>query len=93
MVLCDVGLPRRSGHEFARLARQDPALQDTVLMALTGYGTDADRLRSQEAGFHHHLTKPIDLEALDRLLAEAAARGHAAPSLHGQAAAQVDSSG
>ena len=87
VVFCDVGLPRLSGHEFARRARQDPALKDTVLVALTGYGTDADKARSLEAGFHHHLTKPIDLEALDRFLLELAARGHAAASLHGQAAA------
>jgi CheY-like chemotaxis protein len=68
VVLCDIGLPGMSGLEVARLLRQDPGLKDALLLALTGYGSDEDRLRSQEAGFNAHLVKPVDLEALQALL-------------------------
>jgi CheY-like chemotaxis protein len=57
-----------SGLEVARLLRQDPGLKDVLLLALTGYGQDEDRLRSQEAGFNAHLVKPVDLDALQALL-------------------------
>jgi CheY-like chemotaxis protein len=88
VVLCDVGLPRLDGYGFARQARQSPALRGTILIALTGYGSDADRERTRQAGFDHHLTKPLDIGAMERLLAEIAAEGRAAPSLGaGQAAA------
>lgn len=69
VVLCDVGLPRLSGYELARLARESPALQRATLVALTGYGSDGDRARSLQAGFHHHLTKPVDVDGLDAFLA------------------------
>jgi signal transduction histidine kinase len=68
VVLCDIGLPGMSGLEVARLLRQDPGLKDVLLLALTGYGQDEDRLRSQEAGFNAHLVKPVDLDALQALL-------------------------
>jgi CheY-like chemotaxis protein len=68
VVLCDIGLPGMSGLDVARLLRQDPSLKGTLLLALTGYGQDEDRLRSQEAGFNAHLVKPVDLEALQALL-------------------------
>jgi CheY-like chemotaxis protein len=84
VVLCDVGLPKLDGYELARQARQIPALRDTVLVAVTGYGSDADRARSLAAGFDHHLTKPVDLDALDRLLAQLAIRP---PAARGQASA------
>jgi CheY-like chemotaxis protein len=53
----------------ARLLRQDPGLKHALLLALTGYGQNEDRLRSQEAGFNAHLVKPVDLDALQALLA------------------------
>jgi CheY-like chemotaxis protein len=81
VVFCDLGLPRLSGHEFARRARQGEALREAVLVALTGYGTDADKLRSAQAGFDHHLTKPLDLDELDRFLVEVGARGREAATL------------
>jgi CheY-like chemotaxis protein len=55
--------------------RQNLGLTDTLLVALTGYGQDDDRRRSQEAGFNAHLVKPVDLDALEKLLA----RPQAAP--------------
>lgn len=49
--------------------RQSPSLNNALLVALTGYGQDEDRRRSQEAGFNAHLVKPVDLDALHKLLA------------------------
>jgi PAS domain S-box-containing protein len=68
LVLCDVGLPGMNGYEVARRLRRDPALDGVTLVALTGYGTAEDASRAREAGFHHHLTKPTNLEAVARLL-------------------------
>jgi PAS domain S-box-containing protein len=74
VVLCDIGLPGMSGYEFARAVRADPMLGDVVLVALTGYGRAADRRRTEEAGFDAHLTKPVELAALDEVLAGLASR-------------------
>jgi CheY-like chemotaxis protein len=62
-------MPAMDGYEVARRLRQELGLRDIVLVALTGWGQEEDRRRSQEAGFDHHLTKPADLAVLDRLLA------------------------
>lgn len=70
VVLLDIGLPGLDGYEVARRMRQDPTLQNVVLVAVTGYGQEEDRLRSQEAGFDHHLVKPVDPIDLHQLLAE-----------------------
>jgi two-component system, sensor histidine kinase len=56
--------------------RQEPALQNAVLVAITGYGQELDRQRSREAGLDHHLVKPPDLEALLQLLAATRRQGH-----------------
>ena len=58
VVLLDIGLPGLDGFEVAKRLRQQPALQNVVLVAMTGYGQESDRQRSQEAGFDHHLVKP-----------------------------------
>jgi CheY-like chemotaxis protein len=68
LVLLDIGLPVMDGYEVARQCRQEPALQETTLVALTGYGKQEDRRRSQEAGFDAHLVKPVALENLQLLL-------------------------
>jgi two-component system CheB/CheR fusion protein len=71
IVLCDIGLPHgMDGYDVARALRADPDLSGVCLIALTGYGQDEDRRRSQEAGFDAHLTKPADLDVLRRLLAD-----------------------
>jgi CheY-like chemotaxis protein len=75
VVLLDIGLPGTSGLEVARRMRQDLGLTDALLVALTGYGQDEDRRRSEEAGFDAHLVKPVDLDALHDLLARAAPGG------------------
>jgi signal transduction histidine kinase len=71
IVLCDLGLPTMSGYDVARAVRANPALRDILLIALTGYGQPEDRRRSAEAGFDAHLVKPVDLKALDGVLARA----------------------
>lgn len=70
-VLLDIGLPGLDGYEVARRLRQDPGLEHTLLVALTGYVQEADQRRAREAGFDHHLGKPVDPDALRRLLAGA----------------------
>jgi CheY-like chemotaxis protein len=69
VVLLDIGLPKQNGYEAARQIRNKPWGANVVLVALTGWGQEDDKRRSLEAGFDYHLTKPIDLDALDKLLA------------------------
>ncbi len=69
VVLLDIGLPGLNGFEVAKRLRQQPALQNAVLVAMTGYGRDSDRQRSQEAGFDHHLVKPGDFGKVLDILA------------------------
>jgi CheY-like chemotaxis protein len=68
IVLLDIGLPVMDGYEVAHQLRQLDGTQRSLLVAVTGYGQAEDRLRSREAGFDHHLVKPVDIEALRRLL-------------------------
>lgn len=68
VVLLDIGLPRLNGWDAARTLRQKPWSQETILIALTGWAQESDRRRSREAGFDHHLVKPVDLALLQRLL-------------------------
>jgi PAS domain S-box-containing protein len=69
VVLLDIGLPGLNGFEVAKQLRQQPALQNVVLVAMTGYGQESDRQRSQEAGFDHHLVKPGDFGKVLQILA------------------------
>jgi len=68
VVLLDLGLPGMDGYEVARRFRQDPGLARVRLIALTGYGQQLDRQRSEAAGFDHHLVKPAAPEQLEELL-------------------------
>jgi len=68
-ILLDIGLPSMDGFEVARQLRQLELSPRLLLVALTGYGQAEDVRRSREAGFDHHLVKPVDLEELRRLLA------------------------
>ncbi len=70
VILLDIGLPVMDGYEVARVCRQDPELQRITLVAMTGYGKDEDKQRSQEAGFNAHLVKPVNLEDLELLLSD-----------------------
>jgi len=70
IVLLDIGLPKLDGYEVARRIREQDGGADMLLVALTGWGQEEDRRRSKEAGFDHHMTKPIDFEALRNLLTQ-----------------------
>jgi signal transduction histidine kinase len=69
VVLLDIGLPLMDGYEVARRLRQIPATSGAMLVALTGYGQQADRQRGREAGFDGHLLKPVDPQALGDMIA------------------------
>jgi signal transduction histidine kinase/ActR/RegA family two-component response regulator len=66
--LLDIGLPGMDGAELARRLRAQPETAHALLVAVTGYGQDSDRARAREAGFDHHLVKPVDLDRLQALL-------------------------
>ena len=78
VLLLDIGLPDIDGYELAQRFRALPQTAQATLVALTGYGQHSDRERSMAAGFDHHLTKPVDVAALLRLLANVPERpsGH-----------------
>jgi PAS domain S-box-containing protein len=69
VVLLDIGLPGRSGYDVARDLRASPDLTGVVLVAQTGWGQEEDHRRTSEAGFNHHLVKPVDPQRLKDLLA------------------------
>jgi CheY-like chemotaxis protein len=68
VVLMDLGLPRIDGFDACRRIREQPWGKRMLVIAITGWGQDADRRRSQEAGFDHHLVKPVDARAISTLL-------------------------
>ncbi|WP_157138707.1 response regulator [Asticcacaulis biprosthecium] len=68
VIMMDLGLPGMSGYDLCRLLRQESELADTVFIAQTGWGEAEHRRLTAEAGFHHHLVKPLYLEALQDLL-------------------------
>lgn len=68
VVLLDIGLPGIDGYEVASRLRKLPAFSQVVLVALTGYGQETDKQRSEASGFNHHLVKPADFVALQDIL-------------------------
>jgi signal transduction histidine kinase/ActR/RegA family two-component response regulator len=68
--LLDIGLPDMDGAELARRLRARPETANALLVAVTGYGQESDRARTRDAGFDHHLVKPIDLDKLHAVLGE-----------------------
>ncbi|HKQ76795.1 MAG TPA: ATP-binding protein [Blastocatellia bacterium] len=68
VALLDIGLPGMSGYELARQLRRRPGGSEMALIALTGYGQADDRRKSREAGFDHHLTKPVNYDTLVALI-------------------------
>jgi len=68
VVLLDLGLPEVSGYEVAERLRGLPELAGVIIIAMTGYGQEEDRRRTREAGFAHHLTKPVHPDTLKEIL-------------------------
>lgn len=68
VVVMDIGMPGMNGYEAATLMRQQPGGEDITLIALTGWGSVADRQRARQAGFDHHLVKPVDSATLLRCM-------------------------
>jgi len=79
VVLLDIGLPGMNGFDVIREIRATPALRHLAVVATTGFGRDEDRARTREAGFDHHLTKPIDIADVRRLLATVGAGADTRP--------------
>jgi PAS domain S-box-containing protein len=69
VAVLDIGLPRLNGYDVAGRIRQQPWGRTMVLIAVTGWGQDSDREQSREAGFDHHLVKPVDPAAVMKLVA------------------------
>jgi len=74
VILTDIGMPKMNGYEVARRVRERPWAKGVVIVALTGWGKDEDRTRTGEAGFDHHMVKPVDIKALNTVLAGVANR-------------------
>ena len=70
LVLCDIGLPKLNGYEACRQMKAQAWDKNMILIAVTGWGQDDDRRKSAAAGFDHHLIKPVDPQALMKLLAK-----------------------
>lgn len=64
IVLLDIGLPGMDGYEVVKRLRMEECCKDSLIIAASGYGQDEDRHRSREAGFDHHLVKPVDYDVL-----------------------------
>jgi signal transduction histidine kinase/CheY-like chemotaxis protein len=75
VILLDIGLPKLNGYEAASRIREQQGASDLLLVALTGWGQDEDRRRSEQAGFDAHMVKPVDLAALNKLLCGPVAGG------------------
>lgn len=72
IVMLDIGLPKLDGYETCRRIRNREHGREVIMVAVTGWAREEDRLKSEEAGFDRHLVKPVDQETLAELLAEAA---------------------
>jgi two-component system CheB/CheR fusion protein len=70
VIFLDIGMPGLDGYETARQLRRLPGLEGTLLVAVTGYGRDTDRLRAKEAGFDHYLKKPVEPDTMLQLVSQ-----------------------
>jgi CheY-like chemotaxis protein len=70
VILMDVGMPGLNGYDATRRIREQPWGRDIVIVAVTGWGQTTDKALAREAGCNAHLVKPVDLLALDRVLAD-----------------------
>ena len=70
LVLMDIGMPGMTGYDVVKKMRENPALNSTVFAAQTGWGEEQHRKNSRDAGFDHHLVKPVSMKHLQDLLAD-----------------------
>jgi len=70
VMVLDIAMPGLNGHEVARAIRLEPWGAEVLLIAASGWGQEENRRQSRDAGFDHHLVKPIDFDALEKLLQE-----------------------
>jgi CheY-like chemotaxis protein len=73
LILSDIGLPGMDGYELGPALRKAAGDRKVIIAAATGYGHESDRLRTQAAGFDHHLVKPLDADTLLSFVAQQAA--------------------
>jgi CheY-like chemotaxis protein len=78
-LLLDIGLPGMNGYDLARAVRQLPQADSCLLIAVTGYGDVEARQRSAQAGYDQHLTKPVDPDTLEQILAHHGSRRRRPP--------------
>jgi CheY-like chemotaxis protein/two-component sensor histidine kinase len=74
VVLLDLGMPKLNGYDVCRVIREEPWGKDMIVIALTGWGQETDRRGTEEAGFDHHLVKPVDPDTLGEVLDSLAAQ-------------------
>jgi len=77
VLLLDIGLPGMNGYDVAKELRGQAIFNETLIVALTGFGQEEDRKRALDAGFNCHMTKPIEPDALRKLMIPTSARQHA----------------
>jgi CheY-like chemotaxis protein len=82
LVLLDIGMPNVNGYDACRAIREQPRGEQIFVIALTGWGQERDRRRTEEAGFDDHLVKPVDPDVLARLLASLPAERRSASTAH-----------
>jgi DNA-binding response OmpR family regulator len=70
VVLLDIGLPKLNGYDVSRRIRQQEWGAGMILITVTGWGQEDDRRKSKEAGFDHHMVKPVEPQSLMKLLTE-----------------------
>ena len=75
VVILDIGLPGMDGFEVAREMRTRAVTKTALLIALTGYGAESDKQKARDAGFDHHLVKPVSFTAIETVIAASFAGG------------------
>ncbi len=68
LILLDIGMPGMTGYDICQVLRKEPALQNTLIVAQTGWGENEHKQRTKAAGFDYHLVKPINMDALKNIL-------------------------
>jgi two-component system CheB/CheR fusion protein len=86
VVILDIGMPNLNGYDAARRIRELDPERRSLLIAITGWGQDLDRRRSLEAGFDHHLIKPVEPDTLDQLLRSFASSSRTSQAASGSGA-------